>query len=136
METGTHMGLAELSRSRPENYSALLNDILASPAEVPSPLLTSDDFRLPASATDWSIDQRFADLEARLVERQEKMSETLRLMTRALNVLSNSVNVKQNVTPTAKPIHSQLRPALPQPYDGSWTSGKNFVYACQAYFRL
>jgi len=39
METGTHMGLAELSCSRPENYSALLNEILASPAEVPSPLL-------------------------------------------------------------------------------------------------
>jgi hypothetical protein len=64
METGTHMGLAELSHSRPENYSALLNDILASPAEVPSPLLASDNFPLPASATNWSIDQRFADLEA------------------------------------------------------------------------
>jgi len=83
METRTHMDLAEISRSRPGNYSALLNDILASPAEVPSPLLASDDFPLLAPATDWSIDQRFADLEARLFERQEKISETLRLMTRA-----------------------------------------------------
>ena len=63
METGTHMDLAELSRSQPGNYSALLNDILASPPEIPSPLLASDKFPLPASTTNWSIDQRFADLE-------------------------------------------------------------------------
>ena len=129
METGTHMDLAELSRSRPGNYSALLNVILASPAEVPSPLL--------ASTTNWSMDQRFADLEARLFERQEKISETLRLMTQALDTISKSVHVKQQaptVIPPTKPSQSQLRPALPQPYDGSRTSGKNFIHACQAYF--
>ena len=115
METRTHMDLAEISRSRPGNYSALLNDILASPAEVPSPLLASDDFPLLAPATDWSIDQRFADLEARLFERQEKISETLRLMTWALDTISKSVHVKQTVTPPAKPFQSQLQPALPQP---------------------
>ena len=51
METGTHMDLPEHSRSRPGSYSALLNEILASPTEVPSPLLYSDDLQLPASAT-------------------------------------------------------------------------------------
>jgi len=139
METGTHMDLAELSRSRPGSYSALLNDILASPAEVPSPLPASEDFPLPASTTSWSIDQRFADLEARLFERQEKISETLKLMTRALDMISKTVHVKTQpsaVIPTTKPFQSQLRPALPQPYDGSRTSGKNFIHACQAYFRL
>jgi len=115
METGTQMDLAELSHSRPGNYLALLNDILASPAEAPSPLLASDNFPLPASTTNWSIDQRFVDLEARLFERQEKISETLRLMTRALDTISKSVHVKQQaptVTPPAKPFQSQLRPAL------------------------
>ena len=102
METGTQMDLAELTRSRPGNYSALLNDILASPAEVPSPLLASDDFPLPASTTNWSIDQRFADLEAQLFERQEKISETLRLMTWALDMISKSVHVKQQA-PTVTP---------------------------------
>ena len=139
METGTHTDLAELSCSRPGNYSALLNDILASPDEVPSPLLASNDFPLPASTTDRSIDQRFTDLEARLFERQEKISKTLRLMTRALDTISKSVHVKQQnstITPPTKPFHSQLRPALPQPYDRSRTSGKNFIHACQAYFRL
>ena len=142
METGTHMDLAELSRSRPRSYSALLNDILASPAEVPSPLLASEDFPLPASTTHWSIEQRFVDLEARLFERQEKISETLRLMTRALDTISKNVHVKQQasaVTSPVKPFQSQLRPALPQPpqpYDGSRTSGKKFIHTCQAYFRL
>jgi len=83
METGTQIDLAEISHSRPRSYSALMNEILASPAEAPSPLLTSNDFRLPASAADWSMDQRFADLEARLFKRQEKISEILRLMTQA-----------------------------------------------------
>jgi len=139
METGTHMGLAELSRSQPENYLALLNDILASPAEVPSPLLASDDFPLLASTTNWSIDQQFTDLEARLFKIQEKISETLRLMTRALDTISKSVHVKQQtptVKPPAKPFQSQLRPVLPQPYNGSCASGKNFIHACQAYFQL
>jgi len=139
METGTQMDLAEISRSRPGTYSALLNEILASPAEAPSPLLTSNDFRLPASAPNWSTDQRFADLEARLFERQEKISETLRLMTRTLDALSKSVHVKKQaptVVPPARPFQSQLRPALPQPYNGSRVSGKNFIHACQAYFRL
>ena len=122
METGTHMDLAELSRLRPKNYSALLNNILASPAEIPSPSLASNDFPLLASTTHWSIDQRFADLEARLFERQEKISETLRLMTRVLDTISKSVHVKQQaptVTPPTKPSQSHLRFALPQPYDGS-----------------
>jgi len=60
-------------------------------------------------------------------------------MTRALDVISKSVHVKQQtstVIPHATPVQSQLRPALPQPYDGSRTSGKNFIHACQAYFRL
>jgi hypothetical protein len=140
-ETGTQMNMAELSRSRTGSYSALLNDILASPAEVPSLLLPSDDFRLPASATDWSLDQRFADLEVRLFERQEKMSETIRSMTRALDLLSKSVHVKQQVLlitsalPT-KYFQSQLRPALPQAYDRSRSCGKISIHACQAYFRL
>jgi len=139
METGTHMDLAELSHSRPGSYSALLNDILASPAEVPTPLLASEDFPLPASTTGWSIDQQFVDLKARLFERQEKIFKTLRLMTWALDTISKTVHVKSQpstVTPTTKPFQSQLRPALPQPYDGSRTSGKNFIHACQAYFRL
>jgi len=76
METGTQMDLAELSHSRPGNYSALLNDILASPAEVPSPLLASDDFPLPVSTTNWSIGQRFADLEAWLFERRENIQDS------------------------------------------------------------
>ncbi len=138
-ETGTQMDLAKLSRSRPGTYSALLNEILASPAEIPSPLLTSDDFQLPASATNWSTDQRFANLEVRLFERQEKISETLRLMTQALDALSKSVHVKQQsptVIPPTKPFQSQLRPTLPQPYDGNRVSGKNFIHACQAYFQL
>jgi len=111
------MDLAELSRSQPRNYSALLNDILASPAEAPSPLLASNDFPLLPSTTNWSIDQQFADLEVRLFERQEKISETLRLMTRVLDTISKSVHVKQQaptVTPPAKPFQSQLRPALPE----------------------
>ncbi len=139
METGTQTDFVELSRFRPGSYPALLNDILTSPAEDPSLLSSSDDLQLPASATDWSPDQRFADLEARLFERQEKMSETLRSMTHALDILSKSVHVKLQA-PTAslhtKPPHSQLRPALPQAYDGSRGSGKNFIHACQAYFRL
>ena len=104
-----------------------MNEILASPAEVPSPLPTSDDFQFPAPATDWSVDQRIADLETRLFERQEKISKTLRLMTRALDTISKSVHVKQQaptVTPPAKPFQSQLRPAVPQPYDGTRASGK------------
>jgi len=120
------MDLAELSRSLPGNYLALLNDILASPAEVPSPLLASDDFPLPASATNWSIDQQFADLEARLFERQEKISETLRLMTRALDMISKSVqSFHCNTTHKTLPIAPPTR-----------ASGKNFIRACQAYFRL
>ncbi len=138
METGTQIDFVEPSRFRPGSYPALLNDILASPAEVPSLLSSSHDLRLPASATDWSFDQRFADLEARLFERQEKMSETLRSMTRALDILSKSVHVKQQASSTSLPTksQSQLRPALPQTYDGSRGSGKNFIHACQAYFRL
>jgi hypothetical protein len=60
-------------------------------------------------------------------------------MTRALDTISKSVRVKQQastVTPPVKPFQSQLRPALPQPYDGSCASRKNFIHACQAYFRL
>ena len=102
------MDLAKLSRSQPGSYSALMNEILASPAEVPSPLPTSNDFRFPASATDWSVDQRFTDLKTRHLERQEKISETLRYMTQALDTLSKSVHVKQTVTPPAKPFQSQL----------------------------
>jgi len=133
------MDLAKISCSRPGTYSILLNGILASPAEAPSPLLTSDDFWLPASALDWSTDQRFTDLEARLFKRQEKISETLRLMTRTLDALSKSVHVKKQaptVIPPAKPFQSQLQPTLPQLYDGSRVSSKNFIHACQAYFRL
>ncbi len=83
------MDFVEPSRFQPRSYPTLLNNILASPAEVPSLLSSSDDLRLPASATDWSSDQWFADLKARLFERQEKMSETLRSMTRALDILLN-----------------------------------------------
>ena len=115
METETQLDLAELSHSQPGTYSALLNEILASPAEVPSPLPSSNNFRSPASATNCSIDQRFMDLEARLFERQEKMSETLRLMTQGLNVLSNSVKIKQSVTPTAKPTPSHSNPRFCSP---------------------
>jgi len=111
-----------------------MSEILASPAEVPSPLPSSDNFRLLASTTDWSINQQFMDLETRLFERQEKMSETLRLVTQVLNVLSSSVNVK-TVTPPPKPFQSQLRPVLPQLYNRSCSSRK-FIHACQAHFRL
>jgi len=134
-ETGLLLELAEPSHSQPGSYSALMSEILASPAKDPSPLPSSDDFRLPASTTDWSIDQQFADLKVRLFKRQEKMSETLRLMTQALNVLSSSVNVK-TITPPPKPFQSQLQPVLPQPYDGSRSSGKNIIHAYQAYFQL
>jgi hypothetical protein len=68
-----------------------------------------------ASTTNWSIDEQFADLKARLLERKDKISETLRLMTRALDILSKSVHVKQQ-SPFAplsvKPFQSQLCPAL------------------------
>ena len=138
METGTQTDFVELSRFRPGSYPALLNDILASPTEDPSLLSSSDDLQLPTSATDWSSDQRFADLKARLFERQQKMSETLRSMTRALDILSKSVHVKQQASSASLPTkpQSQLRPALPQAYDGSRSCGKNFIHACQAYFRL
>ena len=60
-------------------------------------------------------------------------------MTRALDILSKSVHVKQQASSTSFPTkspQSQLQPALPQAYDGSRGCGKNFIHACQAYFRL
>jgi len=60
-------------------------------------------------------------------------------MTWALDMISKSVHVKQQVstvTPPTKPFQSQLQPTLPQPYDGSCASGKNFIHACQTYFQL
>ena len=60
-------------------------------------------------------------------------------MTCALDILSKSVHVKLQAPSASlptKPPHSQLRPTLPQAYDGSRSCGKNFIHACQAYFRL
>ena len=59
-------------------------------------------------------------------------------MTRALDILSKSVHVKQQASSTSLPTksQSQLRPVLPQAYDGSRSCGKNFIPACQTYFQL
>ena len=78
-ETGHQTDPAKLSHFQSGSYPALLNDTSAPPADDPSPLSSSDDFQLPASATNWSTNQRLADLEAKLFERQEKCPRLLDL---------------------------------------------------------
>jgi hypothetical protein len=73
-ETGTQLDSAELPRLRIENYSTLLDEILASPAGLPSHLLTSENFQLPAVTSAFQSKKRLADLEAKLLESQEKMT--------------------------------------------------------------
>jgi hypothetical protein len=43
---------------------------LASPAGLPSHLLTSDDFQLPAVTSAFRTERRLTDLEAKLSENQ------------------------------------------------------------------
>jgi hypothetical protein len=137
-ETGTQLDSAELPRLRIENYSTLLDKILASPAGLPSHLSTSEDFQLPAVTSSFRTEKQLADLEAKLSESQEKMSRTLKSMSDTLAVLTCTVLVKQS-TPAPHPttnIQSELKPALPPKYDRNQQHGQAFVNACQAVFRL
>jgi len=137
-ETGTHPDLAEIPRLRTENYSNLLDEILASQAEFPSHLSTSEDFQLPTATSAFRTEMRLADLEAKLTENQEKMSRTLKSMTDTLTLLSRAVLTRQPPStplPTAA-FRSELKPALPPKYDGNRQNGQAFVNACQAFFRL
>ncbi len=136
--TGTKLGLTEIPHFRTENYSTLPNEILASPTELPSPLLTSEDFRFPADPSALRTERRLPDLEAKLSENQEKMSETLKSMTNTLTLLSHaalSCPPTSASLPTTR-FQSELRPALPPKYDGNRQHGKAFINACQAFFRL
>jgi hypothetical protein len=137
-ETGTQLDLGELPRLRVENYSTLLDEILASPAGLPSHLSTSEDFQLPAVTSAFRTERRLADLEAKLSESQEKMSRTLKSMSDTLALLTRNVLVKQS-NPAPLPttnIRSELKPALPPKYDGDRQHGQAFINACQAFFRL
>jgi hypothetical protein len=137
-ETGTQLDLAELPRLRVENYLTLLDEILASPAGLPSHLLTSDDFQLPAVTSAFRTERRLTDLEAKLSENQEKMSEILKSMSDTLALLTRTVLIKQS-TPSphlTKNTRSELRPALPPKYDGNRQHGQAFINACQSFFRL
>jgi hypothetical protein len=137
-ETGTHLDLAKIPRLRTENYSTILDEILASPAEFPSHLLTSEDFQLPAATSAFQTEKRLADLKVKLTENQEKMSRTLKSMTDTLNLLSHTVLAHQ---PASVPLptttfRTELKPALPPKYDGNRRHGQAFINACQAFFRL
>jgi hypothetical protein len=137
-ETGTQLDSAELPHLRIENYSTLLDEILASPAGLPSHLLASEDFRLPAVTSTFRTEKRLADLEAKLSENQEKMSQTLKSMSDMLVLLTRTVLVKQS-TPAphlTTNFRSELKPALPPKYDGNRQHGQAFINACQAFFRL
>src|ERR1700676_4416655 len=136
--TGAQLDSAELPRLRVENYSTLLDEILASPAGLPSHLLASDNFQLPAVTSAFRTEKRLADLEAKLSESQEKMSRTLKSMSDTLALLTRNVLVKQS-NPAPLPttnIRSELKPALPPKYDGNRQHGQAFINACQAFFRL
>ena len=89
-ETGTHLDLAEIPRLRTENYSNLLDEILASLAEFPSHLSTSEDFQLPTATSAFRTEMRLTDLEVKLTENQEKMSQTLKSITDTLTLLSRA----------------------------------------------
>jgi hypothetical protein len=137
-ETGTQLDSAELPRLRVENYSTLLDEILASPAGLPSHLLNTDDFQLLAVTSAFRTEKRLADLEAKLSDNQEKMSQILKSMLDTLALLTRTVLIKQS-TPAPHPtkiIRSELRLALPPKYDGNWQYGQAFINACQAFFRL
>jgi len=137
-ETGTHPDLAEIPRLRTEKYSTLLDEILASPAEFPSHLSTSEDFQLPTATSAFRTEERLADLEVKLTENQEKMSWTLKSMMDTLNLLSRAVLAHQPASaplPTTT-LRTELKPALPPKYDGNRQHGQAFINACQAFFRL
>src|SRR6202790_1598456 len=136
--TGAQLDSAELPRLRVENYSTLLDEILASPAGLPSHLLASDDFQLPAVTSAFRTEKRLTDLEAKLSENQEKMSQTLKSMSDTLALLTRTVLIKQS-TPAPLPTNNfrwELKPALPPKNDGNRQHGQAFVNACQAFFRL
>jgi hypothetical protein len=52
----------------------LLDEMLASPAGLPSHLLTSEDFQLPAVTSAFRTEKWLADLKGKLSESQEKMT--------------------------------------------------------------
>jgi hypothetical protein len=124
-ETGTQLDSAELPHLRIENYSTLLDEILASPAGLPSHLSISEDFQLPAVTSAFRTERQLADLEAKLSESQEKMSQMLKSMSDTLALLTRSVLVKQS-NPVPHPttnLRSELKPALPPKYDGNRQHG-------------
>jgi hypothetical protein len=137
-ETGTQLDSAELPRLRVENYPTLLDEILVSPAGLPSHLSTSEDFQLPAVTSAFRTERRLADLEAKLSESQEKMSQRLKSMSDTLALLTRNVLVKQSnpVPHLTTNFRSELKPALPPKYDGKRQHGQAFINACQAFFRL
>jgi hypothetical protein len=137
-ETGAQLDLAEPPCLRVENYSTLLDEILASPAGLPSHLSTSEDFQLPAVTSAFRTKRRLADLEAKLSESQEKMSQTLKSMSDTLALLTCSVLVKQSnpVPHLTTNFRSELKPALPPKYDGNRQHSQAFINTCQAFFRL
>ena len=137
-ETGTQLGSAEPPRLRVENYSTLLDEILASPAGFPSHLLGTDEFPLPAVTSALRTERRLADLEAQLSDNQEKMSQILKSMLDMLALLTCTVLINHS-TPATQPtkiIRSELRPALPPKYDGNRQHGQAFINACQSFFQL
>ena len=133
-ETGTHSDSAKNSHLRTEKYSNLLDEILASPAEFPSCLLTSEDFQLPAATSAFRTEERLADLEVKLTENQEKMSQTLKSMMNILTILSHAVSARQPPSAPLPTTHfrSELKPALLPKYDGNRQHGQAFINACQA----
>jgi hypothetical protein len=137
-ETGTQLDSAEIPCLRIENYLTLLDEILASPAGLPSHLSTSEDFQLPAVTSTFRTERRLADLEVKLSESQEKISQTLKSMSDTLALLTRSVLVKQSnpVPHLTTNFRSELKPALPPKYDGNRQHGQAFIDACQAFFRL
>ena len=131
-ETGTQPDSAELPRLRVENYSTLLDEILASPAGFPSHLLNTDEFPLPAVTSAFRTERQLADLEAQLSDNQEKMSQILKSMSDTLALLTRTVLINQS-TPSPLPTKitpSELQPALPPKYDGNRQHGQAFINAC------
>jgi hypothetical protein len=138
IETQTQLDLAETSCLRTEIHSNFLDEISATPTELPSPLSVSERSRLPTVSSAFQTEKRLADLEATLLENQEKMSKTLESITNTLTLLSRTL-LSRPLVPASLPttvFQSELKPALLPKYDGNQQNGKAFVNACQAFFRL
>ena len=136
--TGTKLGLTEIPHFRTENYSTLPNEIVATPTELPSPLLTTENFHFPADTSALQTEKQLADLKVKLLENQEKMSNTLTSITNMLTLLSHAVlaHPPASASLLLTRFRPELRPALPPKYDGNRQHGKAFINACQAFFQL